>query len=1045
MSSKPDETYMEDTIERYLTSVELQPFVTKNNSETASEPAASYGAVATEYRSVSNKLYDEHLALVPEELAAFVRDTQPKEWEKLVTRCGGESMAIRRLAERVSREIDQHGTIDVLRMRDVDASEGAHIQVMYSRPASDKTPEHIERYEKNRLGVMRQVHYSTKDVGSPKRLALDMVIFLNGLPIITIELKNELTGQCHHNAIKQYMCDRKVKGEKLLDFKRCLVHFAVGTEQVFMTTKLAEKDTYFLPYNMSYANIGVESDGYRTDYLWKDVLRRDSIIDLVSHYVNLHTEYKKKYDKETGMLKDEPSTALIFPRWHQRRAVKKLIADVRKRGCGHNYLIQHSAGSGKSHTITWLAYRLSSLHREYTDETTLFDSVIVVNDRVALDTQMQRNFKQFEQTEGEVCYIDDKSTSQDLKTAIEQRRRIIVTTLQKFPVISSTITKYSNRKFAVIIDEAHSSQSGSSARQMRKALSLDEAEAADAAANPGENDTHDEIADRIEADLAATGNQKSVSFFAFTATPKPKTIEIFCERENGTKEPFDLYSMEDAINEGFILNPIENVMSFKRYYKLMRNKDVPDNEHDRKKTMALLGSFVDIQPAAIERKSRLMVEHFVSQTSKEINGEARAMLVTRSRLHAVRYKLEFDRIMQEMRLPYKALVAFSGTVKDGDIDYTEQSMNQLPGKTSIPDALKLPQYRILIVANKYQTGFDEPLLQTMFVDKKLGGTSTVQTLSRLNRIKSGKTSTFVLDFVNDPEDLRADFMRFYGKNYMPEEKETDSDSLLQIKSKILNSENYRGIITSKDLNDFATLRWGDNWENNKEKIYPILDRVVDRAKQLPREPNDLYLEFRKDCQAYKSLFNLLAQIKRFYDPELMKLFEFVDLLVLKLRVENSQMSATEKKEILDGTILDSYKIKFDGLKKIALESNDSEEQGMSAGRVHAQPVEDNEYLSVIIKTLNDTFGIDLTEEDKVDLQRLREKLASNEELLAFFNADNSRENIRDRFNEEVDNEMLEIINSKLELYNKLTEDRVNTLFKQMWFNEIYDARVRGIR
>lgn len=1045
MSSKPDEKYMEETIERYLTSVKLQPFVTKEISVTASESAASYGAVKTEYRSVPNKLYDEHLALVPDELAAFVRDTQPKEWEKLVVRCGGESMATRRLAERVSKEIDQHGTIVVLRMKDVDASEGAHIQVMYSRPASDKTPEHIERYEKNRLGVMRQVHYSTKDIGKPNRLAIDMVIFLNGVPIITIELKNELTGQCHHNAIKQYMRDRKVKGEKLLEFKRCLVHFAVGTEQVFMTTKLAEKDTYFLPYNMTYANIGVKSDGYRTDYLWKDVLRRDSIIDLVSHYINLHTEYKKKYDKETGMLKDVPTTTLIYPRWHQRRAVKKIIADVRKRGCGHNYLIQHSAGSGKSHTITWLAYRLSSLHREYTDEKTLFDSVIVVNDRVALDNQMQRNFKQFEQTEGEVCYIDDKCTSQDLKEAIEKRRRIIVTTLQKFPVISSTITKYSDRKFAVIIDEAHSSQSGSSARQMRKALSLDEAEAADAAANLGEKDTHDEIADRIEADLAATGNQKSVSFFAFTATPKPKTIEIFCERENGTKEPFDLYSMEDAINEGFILNPIENVMSFKRYYKLMRNKDVPDNEHDRKMTMALLGSFVDIQPAAIERKSRLMVEHFVSQTSKEINGEARAMIVTRSRLHAVRYKLEFDRIMQEMRLPYKALVAFSGTVKDGDIDYTEQSINQLPGKTSIPDALKMPQYRILIVANKYQTGFDEPLLQTMFVDKKLGGTSTVQTLSRLNRLKAGKTSTFVLDFVNDPEDLRADFMRFYGKNYMPEEKETDSDSLLQIKSKILNSENYRGIITSKDLDDFAVLRWGDNWENNKEKIYPILDRVVDRAKQLSREPNDLYLEFRKDCQAYKSLFNLLAQIKRFYDPELMKLFEFIDLLVLKLRVENSRMSAAEKKEILDGTILDSYKIKFDGLKKIALESNNSEEQGMSAGRVLAQPVEDNEYLSVIIKTLNDTFGIDLTEEDKVDLQRLREKLASNEELLEFFNADNSRENIRDRFNEEVDNEMLEFINSKLDLYNKLTEDRVNTLFKQMWFNEIYDARVRGIR
>lgn len=1033
---------MEAAIERYLTS-QPKTVLTAIDGSIAAEPEVPYGNPDMEYNSIPNTAYDARLALVPQELAAFVRSSQPKQWELLVKRCGGEEQAEKRLVERVSQEINQHGTIDVLRFDDVDAGEGAHIRLMYNRPVCNKTPEHIRLYGLNRLAVMRQVHYSVKDPA----LSIDMVIFLNGLPIITIELKNELTGQTHHNAIKQYMCDRDVKGEKLLEFKRCLVHFAIGTEQVFMTTKLDGKNTYFLPYNKCYANIGVESDGYRTDYMWKDVLRRDSIIDLVSHYINVHTEVKKEYNKATGQFVDKTSTKLIFPRWHQRRAVKKLIADVENRGAGHCYLIQHSAGSGKSHTITWLAYRLSSLHQHFTDADTLFDSIIVVNDRVALDSQMQRNFKQFEQTDGEVCYIDDRCSSQDLKTAIETRRRIIVTTLQKFPVIAESITKYTDRKFAVIIDEAHSSQSGSSARQMRKALSLDEAEESDRAANPEESDDYDVIGDRIEADLRATGPHRNVSFFAFTATPKPKTIEIFCERENGTKEPFDLYSMEDAINEGFILNPMQAVMSFKRYYKLMRNDSVPDNEHDRKKTIALLSSYVDIQPAAIERKSRLMIEHFASQTSKEINGEARAMLVTRSRLHAVRYKLMFDKIMQEMRLPYKALVAFSGSVKDSEtgMEYTEQSMNQLPGRVSIPDALKMPQYRILIVANKYQTGFDEPLLHTMFVDKKLGGTSTVQTLSRLNRTMKGKTSTLVLDFVNDPEDLRADFLRFYGKNYMPEEMETDADNIIQLKSKILNDENYRGIITRRDLDDFAGIRWGDDWEERKEMVYPILDRVVDRAKALPREPQDLYLEFRKDCQTFKSLFNLLSHIKRFYDEQLLKLYEFISLLVMKLRIENANMTAAEKIEICDGTILDSYKIKFDGLKTIQLESNDSEEHGMAAGRVQAQPVEDNEFLSVIIKTLNDTFGIDLTDEDKVDIQRLRDRLISNEELLEFFNPNNSRDNIRERFNEEVDSELLDFINSKLELYNKLTEDRVNTLFKQLWFNELYDSRVRGIQ
>lgn len=1040
--AKPDEKYMEESIERFLTS-QVKTRLGVVSTKEVEEELGAYSTPDMEYTSLPNTKYNAKLALIPSELEAFVRSSQPKQWELLVKRCGGEEQAQARLAERISQEINQHGTISVLRNEDIDIGDGVHIQMMYNRPSSDKTPEHISLYDKDRLVVMRQVHYSEKNPD----LSIDMVIFLNGLPIITLELKNEITGQTHHNAVKQYMKDRPVKGEKLLEFKRCLVHFAVGTEQVYMTTKLDGAKTYFLPYNKAFANIGVESEGYRTDYLWKDVLRRDSVIDLVSHYINLHTEVKKDFNKQTGQFEERKSVKLIFPRWHQRRAVKKLLKDVHERGVGHNYLIQHSAGSGKSHTITWLAFRMSNLHQHFNDPKPLFDSIIVVNDRVALDSQMQKNFRQFEQTAGEVCYIDDKCTAQDLKDAIEQRRRIIVTTLQKFPVIADSITKYSDRKFAVIIDEAHSSQSGSSARQMRKALSLEEAEEADKAANKEESDDIDVISDRIAADLRATGPHKNVSFFAFTATPKPKTIEIFCERENGTKEPFDLYSMEEAINEGFILNPIQALMSFKRYYKLMRNDKVPDSEHDRKKTINLLGSYVDIQPAAIERKSRLMVEHFATQTSKEINGEARAMLVTRSRLHAVRYKLMFDQIMQEMRLPYKALVAFSGTVKDGESnrEYTEQTLNQLPGKVSISDALKMPQYRMLIVANKYQTGFDEPMLHTMFVDKKLGGTSTVQTLSRLNRTMKDKTSTLVLDFVNDPEDIRKDFLRFYGKNYMPEDKETDSDSLLQLKSKILNDENYKGIITRKDVDDFAEIRWGEDWENNKEKVYPILDRVVDRAKALQRKPTDLYLEFRKDCQAFKTLFDLLSHIKRFYDEQLLKLYEFIDLLVMKLRVENAALTAAEKREICDGTILDSYKIKFDGLKKIQLESNDTEEKGMGNGRPTLQPIEDNEFLSVIIETLNETFGIDLTEEDKVDLKKLHERVTNNQELLEFFNPDNSRDNIRDRFNEEVDNELLEFINSKLELYNKLTEDRVNTLFKQMWFNELYDSRVRGLK
>lgn len=361
--AKPDEKYMEEHIEKFLTSQEVKP-LTGSEGNVAAEPPVHYGSPQTEYRSLPNTMYNAKLALVPEEIAAFVSTTQPKQWNLLVKRCGTEEKAMMTLAERVSKEIDQHGIIKVLREIEVSTMEGPKFTMMYPRPVNDKTLEHLILYSLNRLGVMRQMHYSLKDPS----LSIDMGIFLNGLPIMTLELKNELTGQCHHNAVKQYMMDRDVKGEKLLEFKRCLVHFAVGTEQVFMTTKLDGDKTYFMPYNKTFANIGVESDGYRTDYLWKDVLRRDSVIDLVSHYVNLHTEKKKVYDKKTGQLKEEESTALIFPRWHQRRAVKKLLKDITERGAGHNYLIQHSAGSGKSHTITWLAYRLSSLHQHYTDE-----------------------------------------------------------------------------------------------------------------------------------------------------------------------------------------------------------------------------------------------------------------------------------------------------------------------------------------------------------------------------------------------------------------------------------------------------------------------------------------------------------------------------------------------------------------------------------------------------------------------------------------------------------------------------------------------------
>lgn len=484
---------------------------------------------------------------------------------------------------------------------------------------------------------------------------------------------------------------------------------------------------------------------------------------------------------------------------------------------------------------------------------------------------------------------------------------------------------------------------------------------------------------------------------------------------------------------------MENYMSFKRYYRLVRNEKFEDKEYDKKKSVRLLASYVDLQDAAIERKSRIMLEHFASQTVNEIEGKARAMLVTRSRLHAVRYKQKFDSIMQEMNLPYRALVAFSGTVYDEDtnMEYTETSMNNLEGKVSIPEALKMPKYRILIVANKYQTGFDEPLLHTMFVDKKLGGTSTVQTLSRLNRRKRGKEDTMVLDFVNDPDEVQKVFQEYYGKNLMQEEDETDPNSLYDVKGKLRDF----GIFTSTDVDAFAKYFFATEKEKqeNKQKINAVLDEVCDRA--IKGLPQDLLDKFRKTCKTFHKLYSFLSQIITFQDAELEKLSPFCLALAKKLPFKKERLPY----DVLNESQLESYRVQYISTRKLSLESGDTQMKGMHPGEPQETPGEEYDWLSNIIKVLNETFGIELTDEDKVELNNLKNKVMGNEELLAFFNPQNSRDDVKSKFDEQVDSELLNFINTKFDLYNKLTEDRANTLFKNTWFNEVYDSRVRGMR
>ena len=1050
MSGFVREAEYQDFLIHHLTT---QPILDANGEPTS---VMEYHEIpASEYNKPENK---DNCILVSE-LIAFLKDTQPEQYQKMLDVAEGyEDVVIRNIIDRVNSEMNSRlrpataahmknnmelpqGTLSLLRMEEFNAGLTGKFKLLYTKPANNKTPEHDENYRKNRLAIVRELRYSKNNTNE-----IDIVIFVNGFPVVTIELKNALTGQNHHNAIKQYMTERPVKGEKFFDFKRVLVHFAMGTEQVFMTTHLDGENTRFFPFNVEYANIGVrprDYSGYRTSYMWYDVLRRDNLLDLIQNFITLQVDSEKVYNPKKRQLEDKVSEALIFPRFHQRRAVHKLLDDVTNRGSGHCYLIQHSAGSGKSNTITWLGFRLSNLFQHPADDNALFDSIIVVTDRRVLNDQLQANFRQFSSVPGEIYTVGqqkeaDGHTSTDLQKAIESRKRIIITTIQMFPNIADSIRMFPDRKYAVIIDEAHSSQSGEDARQMRKALSLHEAEKFDEAVAKA-NDDDEKIAgiidDFVYGDMQSKGRRNNVSFFAFTATPKPKTVELFCERENGSKDPFDSYTMEQAIKEGFILDVMQCYISFKRYYKLVRDEKVEDKEYDKKNAVRLLSNYVDLQDAAIERKARIMIEHFVSQTAQEISGQARAMLVTRSRLHAVRFKLKFDSIMQEMHLPYGALVAFSGTVKDTEtgLEYSEISMNNLQGKISIPEALKMPQFRILIVANKYQTGFDEPLLQTMFVDKKLGGANAVQTLSRLNRCKRGKEKTFVLDFVNDPEEILAAFQFYYGKNKMAQEDETDPNTLYDVQSKLRNF----GVFTNADVNLFNRYFLSNKTEINM-KVNEVIDEVCDRAIQ-NLEP-DMQDKFRKTCRQYYNLFTFLSQIISFHDPDLGKLAPFCLAVSKKMPYKKDNLPY----DVLSESQLQSYKIQYISTQELKLVSGDTQMEGMKPGESQPPTPPDFDWLSNIIRALNETYGIDLTDEDRVELTRLRQRIDSDEELAAYFIPQNSRDDVKAKFDEAVDAGLLDFITSKFELYNKLTEDRANTLFKNIWFNEMYDRRVRGI-
>jgi type I restriction enzyme R subunit len=944
--------------------------------------------------------FDARLGLVPDELVAFLQASQPDEWAELVLRAGGgnEAKTAEKVVEYVAKQADARGVVRVLRGET--RVNGVAFRCAFFAPASTITPALWERYTANRVGVARQVHYSTTDAG----LSVDLVLLVNGLPVATAELKNPLTGQRVEDAMRQYRYDRDPS--QPLFAHRAVVHFAVDPDQVYMTTRLAGKATRFLPFNQGSGGPGAAGGagnpanpaGYRTAYLWERVWAREAWLDLFASFVH--------DDEETGP--DGAKTGrrrTLFPRYHQWDAVRRMLADTRATGPGTDRLIMHSAGSGKSNTIAWLAHSLSRLHTpgtaaELTTEVVgkglgpnepVFHKVVVVTDRRALDAHLQATVGSFEHTPGVLVRIGERQTANDLKAALESHAaRIIITTLQKFPVVAAYAAEQggqvAGKRFAVLIDEAHSSTSGESMKGVKQVLAgpepLSEAEAlaaaelAEAAAEAGAADPVDAVA----ASMRARGRQTNLSFYAFTATPKPKTRELFGTRTvqpDGTEvfAPFHLYSMRQAIEEGFILDVLRNYTTYATYYKLA-NSSPEDPEVDAGKASAALARFVSLHPTSMAQKAEIIVEHFRTKTAQKIGGRAKAMVVTRSRLHAVRTKQAIDAYIAAKRYdtgerPLQALVAFSGTVTDPASpveSFTEAFMNGF-GEAQLPRRFGEDDYQVLVVAEKYQTGFDQPLLHTMYVDKPLAGVKAVQTLSRLNRIHPDKDDTFVLDFANDPEVIAQAFAEFYEEATAAP---TDPNLLYGMRTRLLEA----GVLDEAQMRAaVAALLTGRG--SYQRTVHANVDPAVARHAALGVEDRDA---FRDTLVRYLRAYTFIAQTIPWHDPDLELLFLYGKALAAKLPTGES-----EPLPMLDDSVLLTH-LRTEARQVEADHSIDEGETepgkslpGEGAGRQHERP---REHLSVLIDTLNQRYGMNLTDADKVWFEQQKSAIRTDPQMRA---------------------------------------------------------------
>jgi type I restriction enzyme R subunit len=969
------------------------------------------------YEQGNRDSFDRERCLDTGLLLSFVKETQPREWEYL-TGITGEKVE-ETLLEALCRALDSEheGCLKVLRHGF--KCYGKLFRAAYFAPASGLNPETQRLYAANRLAVTRQVYYS-----SLHNKSLDVVLSLNGIPVVTCELKNPLTGQTWRNAVSQYKTDRD-PSEWMFQFKkRALVHFAVDPDEAYMTTRLSGKATHFLPFNKGNgtgAGNPVNENGYKTAYLWEEVLQRDSLLDILGHFLHLQTTEKQLGERTVRR------ESLIFPRYHQLDAVRMLVAKARSQGAGVNYLIQHSAGSGKSNSIAWLAHRLGSLHDEA--DRKVFDSVIVITDRRVLDQQLQNTIYQFEHRQGVVQKIDENSTQ--LAEALKAGVPIVVTTLQKFPYVTEKIGDLPAKRYAVIIDEAHSSQGGEGAIEMKGVLAG--ASVREQARARAEEEGLPDSEEAVIRTMLTRGQQPNISFFAFTATPKYRTMEIFGQKgPDGKPQPSHLYSMRQAIEEGFILDVLQNYTTYKTYYRLIKSIE-NDPQLDKRKAARALARFMSLHPHNIAQKTEVMVEHFHAFARHKIGGRAKAMVVTASRLHAVRYKQAFDRYIAEKGYSdIKTLVAFSGKVTDPDapeVEYTEVGMNKGIPETELPDRFASDDYQVLLVAEKYQTGFDQPLLHTMYVDKRLAGLQAVQTLSRLNRTyPPAKEDTFILDFVNEPEEIQEAFRPYYERTLVGEQAE--ASQLYELQAKLDEHQVYY----KTEVEEFARVFYRPRktqTPSDQAKMNACLDPAAQGYSELEEETQEV---FRKTLIAFKNLYAFLAQIIPFQDSDLEKLYSFIRFLLPKLPKRDLGPMYVFDEEVA----LKYYRLQKISDGSIALESGEGGEVSgpveVGTGTVHDQQIE----LSKLIDLLNERFGTEFKPADQLFFDSVKEDALADASLRQAAMV-NTRENFSYAFRKALEGLFIDRMDQNEEITAKFMNDRAfYELVSQNLSNQVYD-------